>query len=550
LSPIVNIKSKPRYIYNSPPDVLKKFTWLIVLFVPIFAAIQIQREEPASLVEKRPNILFCIADDASFRHMGAYGLTSWVKTPGFDRVAEQGILFKNAYTPNAKCSPSRACILTGRNPWQLEEAGNHVPFFPEKFATWVEVLGANGYKTAYTGKGWAPGVPGKKNGVERLLTGEEFSKIKIQTASKAISPTDYAANFEAFLKTRTDRSPFCFWYGGHEPHRVYEYGSGVSKGGKKLSDIDRVPTYWPDNEVVRNDMLDYAYEVEYFDQHLVKMLALLEARGELENTIVIVTSDNGMPFPRTKGHIYDYDNHLPLAVMWKKELKNPGRKIDDFVSFIDLAPTFLEAGGILPTNSGMQVQGKSLMPIITSSKNERVDKTRDHVLLGKERTDVGRPHDAGYPVRGIVKGNYIFSINYEPDRWPSGNPETGYLDTDGSPSKTEILKAKREGKNEALWQLSFGKKGSEELYDRIKDPDAMNNLAAQPAFAKIKAALKNQMERELKNQKDPRMFGNGAVFDQYPYAEPATRNFYERFMSGEKIKAGWVSESDFEKVKN
>src|SRR5690606_37452667 len=85
---------------------------------------------------RKPNILFCIADDQSFPHVGIYG-TSWIRTPALDRVAREGLLFMKAYTPNAKCSPSRACILTGRNSWQLEEAGNPVTFFPAKFRTYA-----------------------------------------------------------------------------------------------------------------------------------------------------------------------------------------------------------------------------------------------------------------------------------------------------------------------------------------------------------------------------------------------------------------------------
>jgi N-sulfoglucosamine sulfohydrolase len=524
---------------------IKKHLWASVILLPLLALVQIRQENSTAL--KRPNILFCIADDASYRHMSAYGLAKWVNTPGFDQVAVNGILFTNAFTPNAKCSPSRACILTGRNPWQLEEAANHVPFFPEKFATWIEELGDHGYKTGYTGKGWAPGSPGTRNGKPRLLTGKNYSDVKMQAPTKGISPINYAANFEVFLAEKTTDQPFSFWYGGIEPHRVYEYGTGVAIGKKKTSDIDHVPAYWPDNETVRNDMLDYAYEVEYFDLHLQKMLKILEQRGELNNTIVLVTSDNGMPFPRTKGHVYEYDNHLPLAIMWKDGLKNPGRKVTDFVSFIDFAPTFLEAAG-LTKSTNLNMQGKSLIPILTSDKNGQVEKSRDHVLLGKERTDVGRPHDQGYPVRGIVKDDLVLTINYEPDRWPAGNPETGYLDTDGSPTKTEILNGKRRAGESRLWDLSFGKKGQEELYDIINDPDAMKNLAQDPRYARKKTALKKQMEQELKAQQDPRMLGNGAVFDSYPYAEAATRNFYGRFVHGEKMKAGWVNESDFEKM--
>ena len=99
-------------------------------------------------------------------------------------------------------------------------------------------------------------------------------------------------------------------------HRAYEYGAGVNKGGKSLSDLDGVPAYWPDTEEVRNDILDYAFEVEYADSHLVRMIAELEKRGELENAVIIVTSDHGMPFPRVKGHAYPAANRIPLAIRW------------------------------------------------------------------------------------------------------------------------------------------------------------------------------------------------------------------------------------------
>jgi len=500
---------------------------------------------------KRPNILFCIADDASYEYMSAYGFNhAWVKTPSFDRVAKEGILFRNAYTPNAKCAPSRACILTGRNPWQLEEAGNHGPYYPAKFTTFMEALGKGGYQVGFTGKGWGPGNPGQVNGQTRMLTGPEYSDIKMPAPTNEMSPINYAANFQEFLKNKAKDQPFCFWYGGREPHRAYEFGSGVAKAHKKISDIKQVPPYWPDVKVVKNDMLDYAYEVEYFDEHLGKMLNILEKNGELENTIIVVTSDNGMPFPRVKGHMYEPDNHLPLAIMWKNGIKSPGRNIKDMVSFIDFAPTFLEIAGLKTENSNMQpIQGRSLMNIFTSTKNGMVESRRDYMLLGRERTDLGRPKDVGYPVRGIVEKNFLYTRNYEPDRWPTGNPETGYLDTDGSPTKSLILEGHRNGKYMNLWELSFGKRPPEELYDIVKDPYCMNNLAVNKSFEKIKNRLKIKMENELKSQNDPRMFGKGYLFDEYKHSEPKMVGFYERYMKGEKIKANWVNESDFEKKK-
>lgn len=495
----------------------------------------------------RPNILFAIADDWSFGHAGAYG-ARWMRTPAFDRVAREGVLFTHAYTPNAKCAPSRAILLTGRHSWQLEEAANHIPLFPLKFKTWTEALSEHGYFAGMTGKGWGPGVARNAAGAPRQMAGRAFDGRKTTPPTTAIGSNDYAANFADFLEAAPKGQPWSFWYGALEPHRGYEYGSGVAKGGKKVSDIDRVPGYWPDNEIVRNDMLDYAYEVEHFDVHLARMLQLLNERGLLDNTIVIVTSDHGMPFPRVKGQAYGFSNRVPLAVMWRRGITARARTVDDYVSFADLAPTLIELAGLKWNETGLQpTVGRSLTDILFSEKSGRVNPQRDHVLVGKERHDVGRPHDWGYPIRGIIKEDALYLHNYEPARWPAGNPETGYLNCDGSPTKSDILQARRAGGERRLWDLAFGKRPAHELYDLKRDPDSLNNLADQPRHRARREQLRQLMERELRAQGDPRQFGRGEIFERYVYADEKTRNFYERFTRGEKLKAGWVNESDFEK---
>jgi arylsulfatase A-like enzyme len=501
-----------------------------------------------SVLEKKlpPNILFAIADDASFPHMGAYGCT-WVKTPAFDRIANQGILFNNAYTPNAKCSPSRACILTGRNTWQLEEAANHVPFFPVKFKTYAEALSENGYHVGYTAKGWAPGVANDAEGNPRQLTGVPYNKAKTTPPAKFISNNDYAGNFEEFLNEKPEGTPFCFWYGSTEPHRAYEFRAGIDKGGKSLDEIDDVFDFWPDNDTVRADLLDYAFEIEYFDLHLQKMLDLLEEKGVLDNTLVIATADNGMPFPRIKGQEYELSNHLPLAIMWKNGINNPGRTVDDFVNFIDFAPTYFELAGLNPTQTGMAtIQGQSLTEIFNSDQSGIVTGHRDHVLIGKERHDIGRPHDWGYPIRGIVKNGFLLIVNYETDRWPAGNPETGYLNCDGSPTKTVLLNGRTNPELYDYWNWNFGKRPTRELYKIDIDPECMKNLAGLDEYADIEQKMHEQMRLELTEQGDPRMSGNGHIFDEYTYAFENVRGFYERYMNGESMATGWVNESDYE----
>jgi arylsulfatase A-like enzyme len=484
-------------------------------------------------VSEKPNILVIMGNDISYPHMEAYG-TPWVKTPGFNRVADEGMLFSNAYTPSSESAPSVACFLTGRNPWQLGEAANNYAIFPGKYKSFIEILSRNGYYTGYTGKGWAPGIAIDSTGNDRMLTGKAYNEKKTTAPTSGISDIDYNANFVSFLDARQDKTPFCFWFGSLEADRKYEFGSGVVKGGKSTADITKVPGFWPDNETVRNDMLDYAFETEYFDKQLTKMLNTLEERGELDNTVIIITSDNGMPFPRAEGQAYEYSNHVPLAIMWKKGIRNPGRIIRDFVSSIDFAPTLLEAAGINIPGSGMQpVQGKSLMNIFRSLKKGWIEESRNQVLIGRERNNPGRPGDAGYPVRGLVKDGFLYLINYKPDRWPSGNPETGYTDTDDSPTKSSILDM--QGKRSAMQylQLNFGTRYEEELYLLSEDPECITNLALDPGYNPVKRRLHEELYLELLQQDDPRMYGKGDAFDDYPYSDTNLSDFYEKFLKGE-----------------
>ena len=477
--------------------------WLVAIALVSFAL-----SRPLHAADDRPNILFAIADDASWPHTGAYGCT-WVKTPNFDRVAREGILFNHAFTSNPKCSPSRACILTGRSTWQLEEACDHFGIFPSKFKIYTTMLEDSGYFVGFTGKGWAPG-DWKAGGWKQNPAGKEYSQLKLDPPTTKISRVDYAANFEAFLRDKKPGQPFCFWYGGHEPHRPYELGSGL-KFGKKLEDVV-VPPYLPDDQTVRSDLLDYSIAVEWFDKQLGRILDILQKNGELDNTLVIVTSDNGMPFPRVKGQIYDDDFHLPLAICWGKRVK-PGRVVDDFICFTDFAPTLLEAAGLKPLP---EMTGKSFMNVLESSASGQVDPTRDRVFVGKERHDIGRPGNVGYPVRAIRTQQFLYAHNFKPDRWPAGNPESGYRNIDDSPSKSDVLQLDEKGQSE-FWQLSMGKRPMEELYDLTNDPHCMHNLVGNTDYDKTRQQLWDELKARLVAEQDPRILGKGDVFDHYEY---------------------------------
>ncbi|MDC7232900.1 MAG: sulfatase, partial [Spirochaetales bacterium] len=373
---------------------------------------------------RKANILFAIADDAS--HFGCYG-HRFVSTPCIDNLASRGVRFTSAFTTNPKCAPSRASILTGHHTWQLKEGCDHYGYFPDNFEVYPDVLEDAGYLAGFTGKGWAPGDY-TRCGRHQNPAGKEYNSRRLTPpASSEISSCDYAANFSDFMKDRKKDQPFCFWYGCHEPHRPYAFGE--SEGEPAVSDKTddpKPPPYWPDEDLIRQDMRDYAYEINWFDRQLEGIVSILKEEGELDNTWIIVTSDNGAPFPRVKGQMYDDDFRLPLIVHPPGGIS--GRTCEELVSFTDFFPAFLEIAGLPGVTD---LPGQSLLSLCGSE--DQPSWNRSYVLMGRERHDLGRENDTGYPVRCLRTKDELFVWNLKPERWPAGNPETGFTNCDSSP---------------------------------------------------------------------------------------------------------------------
>jgi uncharacterized sulfatase len=464
----------------------------------------------SGFADQRPNILFCISDDQSYAHTGANG-DPVVQTPAFDRVADEGIRFTHAFCDAPTCGPSRSAILTGQSIWRLEEAGNIHSTLSAKFATYTELLEAAGYRVGYTGKAWSPGKlePG---GRTENPAGKNYTGRELRKKLPGISDEDYAANFEDFMANQPEGEPFCFWLGTREPHRGYKRGAGIASGKDPAKVI--VPSFFPDHQVVRSDILDYYMEVEHYDWMVERAIQSLEKRGLLENTIIVVTSDHGMPFPRAKASLYDYGTRVPLAVKWPNGINQPGRVSDSFVNLSDLAPTFLEAAGITPPE---MMSAKSLMDVFASSDAP----VRPAAYMAMERHDGARKGGKGYPMRGIRTDNYLYIHNFEPSRWPSGSPDAAdcaraipYGEIDSAPTK-DLLMQNPEFRQMA--ELSFGKRPAEELYDVKNDPGNINNLAGLPQYAEIEKALKQQLFERLEATEDPRVTGGPILWDYYPY---------------------------------
>jgi len=489
------------------------------LLVGLVLSLGLLLDVPTAAKGLRPNILFCISDDQSYAHTGANG-DPVIKTPAFDRVAGEGLRFIHAFCDAPTCGPSRSAILTGQHIWRLEEAGNIHSTLPAKFATYTEELGKAGYAVGFTGKGWSPGRL-QAGGRTLNPAGREFNKRRLNPIRKGMSGRDYAANFDDFLSEVKPGQPFCFWLGTHEPHRGFEAGVGT-RSGKDRAKVN-VPPIFPDNDIVRSDLLDYLVEVEHFDRMVERAMASLEKTGQLDNTIIVVTSDHGMPFPRAKASLYDDGSRVPLAIRWPKGIKDSGRTVDACVNLSSLAPTFLAAAGLQVPD---MMTAESLMDIFSNSGtlNLRAYLDKSAAFIAMERHDGCRKGGKGYPCRAIRTREFMYIYNFEPGRWPSGSPDASvcaraipFGEIDTSPTKTFMMKHRNEHGVARLAELAFGMRPAEELYDLKNDPHQMNNLAGNVEYLKKQGELRNRLFEHLKKTKDPRALGQDVPWDYYPY---------------------------------
>jgi uncharacterized sulfatase len=465
-----------------------------------------------------PNILICITDDQSWVHTSFAGERA-ISTPGFDRVAGEGLYFSNAFCAAPSCSPSRGAIITGQEMWRLGEAAQLFSAVPKELdkLSFPMLLEEMGYFTGQTQKGWAPN-DFRVHGWEYNPLGFTYNRHELQPPSNGIVSNNYAANFRDFLLQCPDDQPFLFWFGSSEPHRRFEENSGDSLGvdAREIT----VPGFLPDVPEVRSDLADYLGEIKWVDQQLEKMIEMLEIGELMNNTIIIVTSDNGMAFPSAKNNLYEYGLHMPLAIFWKNGINKGGRVIDDLVSLTDLAPTLLECGG---AKVPKEMTGNSLVKIFNTDKSGMVERRRKYVFAGKERHTLCREGEVGYPQRSVRDYQYLYIRNFEPDRWPAGSPEIPsvhgwvYGDIDQSPSFNYLLEHRDDPGVEPLFDMAVAKRPAEELYDVINDPACLENLANISEHANEKSRLSGVLEKYLLKTADPRALTGESVWDQFPY---------------------------------
>ena len=451
----------------------------------------------------RPNILILMSDNHSWNHLGCYG-DQVIKTPVIDQLAANGIRFTNAYCSAPSCAPARAAMLAGQDFWRLEEAANLWGTFPARFSVYTGLLEQAGYLVGHEGKGWGPGdfAPG---GWNQNPAGKKYN------------------TFEEFYNEKAKGQPFCYWFSSRDPHRPYKV-DGWKDIGEDLERIE-IPPYLPNHPDVKKDIGDYYAEVQNFDSDVAGYLQLLKEMGDLENTLIVVCSDNGWQMPRGLANLYDFGTRVPLVISMPSRFKG-GRVVDDFINLNDFAPTFLELAGVpLPD----EMNALSFAGILESDKEGTVDENRNFVVFGRERHAWVRKNGEGYGARGYRTKDFLYIRNYDYESWPAGDPPL-FGDVDAhmlhypSPTKILILKDRDNEEIKPLFDLAFAKRPYEELYDLSVDPYQMRNVAALPEYEEAKNQLSAKLTDYLKANGDPRELGLEMKWTGAPYYSERDKN--------------------------
>ncbi|MFN0076943.1 MAG: sulfatase [Prosthecobacter sp.] len=504
----------------------------------------------------KPNILLFLADDwgrnaSCYRDPAHPSVNDVIETPNIDRVAREGVLFRHAFMGVSSCGPSRASMATGSYFWRCGKDAflqpdpgweiNKTPNPGDALPRFGALLQEAGYKTSISGKALEldqrpPRIPLGGDGLrfslyarKQRLGHDETAKVFEQVVRDVM---------QKVLSTRKPGQPFCHVLGPIGTHRPFADGSG-----RKLWGIDpdalkgKMPAFIPDVPEAREDYADSLGEVLALDLEVGVMLDELQNAGELDNTMLVLTGDNGVNMPRGKTHCYDIAVHAPLMIHWPAGIAKPGRVVDDFVGHIDLAPTWLEAAGITPP-AGMD--GRSLLPLLQSEKSGIIDLSRDHVVVGRERHEAGtRPDFMPYPMRAIRTADYLYIRNFKPDRWPCGDPYSdkgpgGDANPQGSGTVAWMVAHREETAAKPLYDLAYAKRPAEELYDLKNDTDQMHNLAAESAMADVRAKLSARLMAVLEKTNDPRLTD---AFYKPPYVDPTTATLTQPKRANARKKA-------------
>ena len=425
-----------------------------------------------------PNIVILIADDLGWNDVGAYG-NRQVHTPNLDQLAVSGLRFDNAFLTTSSCSASRASILTGKYPHN-----NGLVHLHQALATKETTLGLllreGGYYTEAVGK-WGIG-----------------GAVKNQFSSIIEENTDSSTErWVERLRQRPRDMPFFFWLASRDPHPPHRE-SDDSVPYKYDPDALVIPTGLVDGPGTRREFARYYREVSRFDRDVGRVVAELDAQGVLENTLLIVMSDNGRPFPGAKENLYDDGIKTPFIIHWPQGITQPGVR-RQLLSMVDLAPTLLDLAG-LPVPAGMQ--GHSFVELLTNPQG----KIREYIYAERNW------HGHNYHERAVRSLDYLYKENQFPLHglcYKSPYSQTA--------TYKELRQAYEEGRLTGAASDCFAENRARvELLAVDSDGNArLDNLAGDTGHAAALATMRATLEQWRRETGD---------FDYIPYNPPTGKH--------------------------
>jgi N-sulfoglucosamine sulfohydrolase len=428
----------------------------------------------APRAQRQPwNLLVLVADDASRVNFGVYGNPTCT-TPSVDALASQGMRFEHAYTPVSLCSPSRTSMYTGLYPIQHGSTG----FDPVRadVATWPELFAGTGVVTGSIGK-------------QHVEPKEKFPFDFVEETDALLnrrSPRAYEAAFEEFLELAAGR-PFTLFVNFKDPHRPFGHKREVERGGPERlhspEDVELFP-FLVDTPETRTDLARFYDALARMDETLGRLLARLDQHGLAERTVVVFTSDNGMPFPFAKCTLFEVGLNLPFVVRWPGVVE-AGTVSDELVSLIDLLPTALELCE-LPVPEGLA--GRSLVPLLAHG----TPLGRSEVYGMHTSQKVGED----YPVRSVRSGPFEYVRNLRPEaRFDAAHLKTITWESWLAAAEKDDAAGQRVAR--------LLHRPREQLFDLEHDPFELRDLARDPEYEQTRERLAALLEARLRELGDP-----------------------------------------------
>lgn len=410
----------------------------------------------------KPNILFIIADDCTFRDIGCYG--GQAHTPNIDKLAAEGMRFTRCFQAAPMCSPTRHNIYTGLYPVKSGAYPNHT-FAKVGTKSVAQYLNKTGYRVALTGK--------------KHIGPKEVFPFEYLKAGKVKNNPNFEAIDNLMKESKLKDQPFCVFACSNEPHTPWNKGDASRY---KAADL-KLPPYFVDTPETREAMTRYLAEITYYDWQVGKLLKLLDKNGVAENTLVMMVSEQGSSFPFAKWTCYDSGLQSACVVRWPGKIE-AGAVTDAMVEYVDFLPTFLDAAGGDPEPA---LDGESFLPVLLGKK-----KTHKEFVYGIMTTRGINDGSDTFGIRSVRNDRYKYILNL--------TPEIEFQNACMKSAEFRSWEAKASGgDSDAADKVKrYRVRPGEELYDITADPYEWNNLASAPEFASVKIELKKHLEAWMK----------------------------------------------------